>query len=329
MSFRASPTLQQQLVKEPSLASRVRELRRIEASLSDDERWKADLKEALDRAEEALGKTGEIATAYDAVWRALHGARHLLCQHGDATQLIEVASEIRADLVYHPCKKELAEKLDGLVAELSEGACAVASDAEAFLEKMTGELRELPTKEQRLRFLDLSHQAAEDRESQWRRTNRLLDRRKKAADLLWWLLGGAVALLPFVLGKVGRSHDLALLAPGAWTWLRWVLTFGVVLGFGALGGVLSVLMGHATPASTSIDHHLELHTHHLRSRVGAASALILYLIVLAGLIQIQGPGPPELSPLMLILSVLAGFSERLVVGQLDRISKALDTPAKG
>lgn len=305
-SFSKTSTQTELLVKEPSLTSRIRELRRLQTSLSETERWKADLGEALDRAEDALPMTAKVATAYDAVWRALHHARHLLCEHGDVNQLIQVASEVRTDLAYH---KERTKK-------------------EAALDKIIGDLQTLkstPLDDLRRKLLSLSHEAADDREGEWRRANRLLERRKSAGRWLFGALILCAAILPLALGEPGKSARIVVTKEFLITWPRDAALLVTVMVFGALGGIMSILVGQKAAKATSLEHHVELKGAEVRWKIGAASALIMYLLLYAKVIQVGNTEPPPpLSPIALLLCLIAGFSERLVVGQLDRISNAVD-----
>ncbi len=299
------PTQADLLVREPGLTSRIRELRLLQTSLSETERWKVDLGAALNRAEEALPQTSKVATAYDAVWRALHHARHLLCEHGDVNQLIQVASEIRADLAYHPERDKKEKALDEIIRELQ-------SDKD-----------EVPAARRR-ELLSLSHEAADDREGVWRRANRLLERRMRASLWLLTVLPLCAAILPFAFGERGRSDHLAWTQEFFVKWLRGSAPFVTVMVFGALGGVMSILVGQSSAKATTLEHHIELKAAKLRWSIGAASALTMYLLLLSEVIRVGDLKTPWLSPMTLILCLVAGFSERLVVGQLDRLSNAVD-----
>lgn len=305
-SFNKASTQTELLVKEPSLTSRIHELRRLQTSLSETERWKVDLGAALDRAAEALPLTAEVATAYDAVWRALHHARHLVCEHGDVNQLIQVASEVRTDLAYHKERTKKEAALDKII------------------DKLQGEEAELP--KHRRELLSLSHEAADDREGEWRRANRLLERRKSAGRWLFGALILCAAILPLALGEPGKSARIVVTKEFLITWPRDAALLVTVMLFGALGGIMSILVGQKAAKATSLEHHVELKGAEVRWKIGAASALIMYLLLYAKVIQVGNTEPPPpLSPIALLLCLIAGFSERLVVGQLDRLSNAMDT----
>src|SRR5690606_31574748 len=103
-------------------------------------------------------------------------------------------------------------------------------------------------------------------------------------------------------------------------YLAAVAGYALVAICGAIGGLLSGLLNRDRTDLSSLDHHLEQFTLRLRPSVGAIAALIMRLFVLAGAINI---GDAEgLSAELLLLAIAAGFSERLVVKQIERITTA-------
>lgn len=269
------------LAAEPSLVGRIHSLRRFEASLPAGD-VRQDIHELLNRAEQAISRVPGVPTAYDAVWRALHEIRHRQCLHPDLLQQQLVAADIRADLEYHRDKATLLRELETIVRQLPNPATWAETP-----ETLSA------------RLLRLSTIAAEEREAAWRKTNRIMRRRRETARWLGIATVALIALLPWALHP---EFDF--------------------------GGLLSGLLNRDRTDLSSLDHHLEQFTLRLRPSVGAIAALIMRLFVLAGAINI---GDAErLSAELLLLAIAAGFSERLVVKQIERISTAkLDVDEAG
>lgn len=280
------------LAAEPSLVSRIHSLRRWEASLPQGE-LRRDVHELLNRAEQAISRVPGIPTAYDAVWRALHEVRHRQCLQHDLLQQQLVAAEIRADVEYHRDKHALLRELDTVVAHLPNPA-AWGETSESLA----------------ARLLRLSTLAAEEREAAWRKTNRIMRRRRETSRWLWVAAGLLIVALPWAM-NADIERDAYVAEVGA---------YALVGLCGAIGGLLSGLLNQDRTELSSLEHHLEQFALRLRPCVGAIAALILRLFVLAGAINISDS--QGLSAELLLLAIAAGFSERLVIKQIERIGIA-------
>lgn len=285
-----------QLAREPSLVSRIHEMRMVQRTLADRD-LAARCASILDRADAAIHKVRYVYTAYDAVWRALHEVRHLLCAHGDGEQRLQAAADILADIEYHTDKAKLREELDQIVTRLHAG------EQDAALGR---------------RLMWISMLAAEEREAAWRRTNRVLRRRLSASRVLTALCVVLIIGLPLVLDGV----LVKVSAPDLAKWLIGVLNYGALVAFGALGGLLSGLLRGDREDLPSTAHHLEQLAFKIRPRIGGIAAIILDLIARTGFIKVAGAG--TLGPELLLLAIAAGFSERFLIGHMDRLSAVLD-----
>lgn len=278
-----------QLAEEPSLVSRIHALRMFQRSLGDAHpAVRQDVHELVERAHAALSRTRWVRTAYDAVWRALHEGRHLQCRYGDPHQKLLAAAEIRADIEYHQDKHRLSDRLDEQIRRLRH--------VDRRNDESIG-----------LELVELSTLAAEEREAAWRKGNRTLQLLSTTSKYLWMGTGALILTLPWAL--VGQSPTV--------DWPKGVGEYTVVALCGAVGGLLSGLLNRPGEHRSSIDNHLEQLRVQLRPCIGAISALILRLIVLAGAINV----PNGLSSQLLLLAIAAGFSERFVIEQVERISK--------
>jgi hypothetical protein len=290
-----------QLANEPNLVSRVHALRTLHQKLAECSHpelppgLRDELGELVARAEEALRHVPRIPTAYDAVWRALHEARHLLCEHGDTYQKLLAVAEIRTDIEYHQDKAQLEKRINAII----ERMCRLGPH-----EDHSSISRELVV---------LSTIAAEEREAAWRKTNRTIGRLKKTSVWLWFGTFFLIVALPWPLtaNHEGLKADM---------WQHGVGGYALVALCGAVGGLLSGMFNSPRSQVSSLDHHFEMFKVKVRPCVGAISALILRLVVIAGAINI--PNPKGISAELLLLAIAAGFSERIVISQIERVAKA-------
>ncbi len=274
-------------VAEPGLVGRVQEARLVQASLAPE--VAGGLEPVLARADALLRRRGDAA---DAIWRCLHQVRHVLCEHGDAEQLIRVAADVRADLEGPAEHRHLVE-LELEVREIREGRVDPA---------------------RRRGLLWLSVVAAEAREAAWRRSNRLMKRRRRAS---LWLLA-----LALVLAAGAPCVVDGMLVKRSWE--SWLAAFGwlAVLGCGgAIGGLLSGLLRDDRVELSSIEHRLELFAFQMRPRIGAVAALLLALSAEAGIVQLPWSDGKKDAALVLA-AIAAGFSERFLLGHIDRLVEA-------
>lgn len=314
------------LAKEPCLTGRINNLRHRTHSLTDPLETRID--ELLDRADTAMQSVPQIPTAYDAVWAALHEVRHILCKHGHADDRIAAASDILADLEYHEQRERYIDEIEGLLRSLKARPKDKAAEAKPPSDEAAK--AEAPTDEEIGRqLLWLSKIAAEERQSTWRRTNRVMHRRLVASR---WLMACCLVLivgLPPVLR--GRLSDLTISFPPVDVeWLLQSLALTLFAACGAIGGLLSGVIRKEDAGLTSTQHHLEQFTVMLRPRIGAISALVIVILVDARFINVPEAGAAEGSILqsastatmavLMLMAMASGFSERLLIGKIQQIA---------
>lgn len=305
---RGGHPLGEALIIDPTLAMRLSEARRHLARMNETPAggaWAADGLAALESTAHTLHRHPRSARAAEAAWMAVHQARHGLCLREDRAGLIEIFHEVEADLLDH------AVAVRGLDIDRPKLA----------LELVHG--RGEPASLQRHQLYALSILAARQREADWYKANHLVQRRFRAALAVIALLAVLVLVLP-----IGLDHVTAADGLGA-ALLSWGREAGCILAVitcGALGGLLSVLLGREQLQMTAIEHHLVVATVRLRPVVGAASAVVFFILWESGLLRMADAGQRRagaLSGTLLLLAVVAGFSERLLLGQIERLSEAL------
>lgn len=269
-----------QLAEEPSLTTRI-ETERLEPLVGEINEIRIA---QLDMAAMAL-EHRKIPTAYDAVWRALHQVRHIDCEHAARSKLLRIAGDLAADLKYNEDAVQLRERLETIKTELVAGE---------------------PTTSMRMDLLRMSTTVAEERESRWRQTNRVIMRRRHASSVVrgfGLLLAGALPLA--TMGWSGWSVYLL----GVFRYL----TLGCC---GALGGLLSGLLNKDRAGAPSIEHHLEQLRFRLRPSIGFVAAIIASLV--AGATGMMGPEglAGGLQADLLLLALASGFSERVLLGHM-------------
>jgi len=295
--------------RDPALATRLAVYRRRLARRSEAPQagaWVSDHLGALDGAVATLRKTSFQPGATEAAWMALHQVRQVLCLREDRAALIEIAHEIQEDLadcaVAHPALRAQGQ---ALINEL------VAGDGP-------------PPALLRNKLYSLAIIAGGKRESDWRNANHVVGRRQRAAIAVVVVTFMLLVALPFGFEHVSVGEGMG---PLVYSWLREAGCILAVLACGALGGLMSVLLRHEQILLNSVEHHVFVATTRLRPVVGAASALVFFIIWESGLLQIADSGhrrPGVVSGTMLLIAVVAGFSERLLVGQIQKISAVID-----
>jgi hypothetical protein len=91
-----------------------------------------------------------------------------------------------------------------------------------------------------------------------------------------------------------------------------------VVGFGALGGLVSAIMTMESLEVSASAYYIQRTLLGLRPVIGASAGLILYLIQVSGILSIIPAGVnPQAA--YLVLAFAAGFSERFFVAQVERV----------
>ena len=297
---------------DPTLAMRIAEARRRLARLAASPSggaWAADVLASLESAAISVHKYPRSARAAEGAWMAVHQARHGLCLRDDRAALIEIFHEVEADLSDHAVAvRGLEIDRHKLIVDLVHGA---------------GE----PGSLSRHQLYALSIMAARQREADWYKANHLVQRRFRAALAVIALLVILVVVLPVGLDHVAVGQGIGAAVV---SWAREAGCIVAVMTCGALGGLLSVLLGREQLQITAIEHHLVVATSRLRPVVGAASAVVFFVLWESGLLRLADAGQRRagaVSGTLLLLAVMAGFSERLLLGQIERLSEALQRTA--
>lgn len=293
---------------EPSLTTRIHELGKL-LGREGGEAWREECRANLDIARGSLKETSRDFGAYDAVWRALHQIRHKLCLHAPWEEVDVIANEILVDLEYvtDPTERDEHKKS---TRKLIERLCA-APPSDAELAEIGRALH------------NLSIIAAGCRESRWRKANRTRTRLSNTNRGLLVFLTLCTLLLPGVTDDLLPWRKPSL-------WAEALASLLTLIAFGALGGMLSGLQARESLSASSIDHHLEQITLRLRPTVGATAAVILYLLMRTGVLNlgVLTKGPLEVSIPVLLVAFVGGFSERFFVDQIDKLAAKVAAPAK-
>jgi hypothetical protein len=149
--------------------------------------------------------------------------------------------------------------------------------------------------------------------------NRALETRDAAPHRTWIALSAVVWLVALLvvaryLWALEATHSPAL-AFGLLYW-RYLL-------MGALGGVTIVVFG-LIKHTVDLDFDTRYFVWYLfKPILGALMGLVAVLVVLAGLVAIEGSASTRSPALLYVLAFLAGFSERFSLRLLDRATTAL------
>jgi hypothetical protein len=295
------------LAVEPTLTMRMNQSRRLLRRLQDTPQggaWVADCLSSLDAAAAALRRAPRCPRVAEVAWMAVHQVRQTLCLHDDRPTLIEIAHEVWSDLSDHSAPMYLRRAdIQRLLAEL------VRAEGE-------------PSVLQRNELYSLAIVAAAQRETDWHRANHLVQRRFRSAMAVIVLLLILVVALPLALEHIAVGQGFWA---AAYSWARESACIVAVLTCGALGGLLSVLLGREQLQISSVEHHILVATYRLRPVIGAASALVFFVLWESGVLQMADAGHRRagyVSGTLLLMAVVAGFSERLLVGQIEKLSAA-------
>lgn len=296
-------------LQDPPLATRLtqyhrRLTRRNEATPGT--AWVVDGLAAVHKALATIREEGLRPGATEAAWMAVHQVRQALCLHDDRPTLLEIAHEVQSDFldcaIVPPTWRAESQ---ALVQELVSGVAA-------------------PGPLLRNRLYSLAILAAGRRESDWRRANHVVSRRFRASVAVVVVTLILLVVLPFGFEHIAVGEGIG---PMLYSWAREAGCILAVLMCGALGGLMSVLLRQEQLLMTSVEHHVIVATTKLRPIVGAASALVFFIVWESGLLQMADSGHRKagvVSGTMLLIAVVAGFSERLLLGQIEKLSAALE-----
>jgi hypothetical protein len=252
----------------------------------------------LKRAHRCLSPLAFGYSRYDVAWSSLREIRHKFCCVLKAKELDRIAQEISYDLDYVADETERKRHKEKL-GQVQEKLLALAQQDEPSKE----ELREL--RESRVRLASLSVTAAIVRQAQWHKLNLL---RARLA------ITGLVLFVVTVIFVTALYIWPALLGPDQTD--RSVIG---VIGFGALGGLLSSLRQQEPLVGTSAVFYMERGLLFLRPLVGATAALILYLAQLSGSVKFELLIEPAG---FYFLAFCAGFSEQFFLRHLTSVLTA-------
>jgi len=252
----------------------------------------------LTKANKATADCSFNYAKFDDAWSALHEIRHILCHAAPAPSLERIAEEVASDLVYvtdtvkrKKCETEIRRLQNKLHAALQK-----TPHNDGALDKLRADL------------VTLSIIGANERQLQWHRVNLFRGRLQFTAiclTALTFVLLSALVWWPSLLGIKAAELD-------AYDLSRVV----GVLGFGALGGLLSALRQREELAGISSLFYIERMLLFLRPIVGAVAALILYLAQLAKFVTIA---PTSSAAVYFVVSFAAGFSEKFFLRHLSAL----------
>lgn len=240
--------------------------------------------------------------ADDASYAFIHQIRHNFCKLLPIDQLTLVIEDIRAEHFYLPNEFEqnsLKTKLDTLVNHISGAAVIKGADKTSITDDQL-----------RSKLYQLSIHVAHFREAVWLKVNLMRTRLMMMLFLLVLFLVICLFLIPPFFDVVRGGAGLLVF---------WYHIFGLQI-LGALGGLMSALFSRESLELPVPQFYLEQTRLYLRPAVGAAAGLIIGLLQLTGLVSILGTSGQEKQwPILLTVAFLAGFSERLFMGRIEKL----------
>jgi hypothetical protein len=234
---------------------------------------------------------------YDLAWAELYQLRNELCME---LPLARVCGEL---------VEEISDDLDYLDAPTAKAKHAELGQVRVhLLEKICGN-RAVSELAQRVHLKSLSQLAARARDKHRRKIN--LTRNRLA------IMGAAVML--------GLLAVLLIMPPGLRSGLRhggdirerylWL-----VMMFGAMGGLISATMDTEPIDTRASEYYIYRRLLYLRPTIGAALALVVYIVLIA----IIGVEASPLNPSYLVIAFVAGFAQRVFVPRLLKVACAED-----
>ena len=234
---------------------------------------------------------------YDLAWAELYQLRNELCRELPLAHVCgELIEEISDDLGY----------LDASNAKAKRGE--LGQVRLQLLEKICGN-RAVNELAQRMHLQALSHLAAQARDAYRLKVN--LTRSRLA------IIGVAIVLALLAV--------LVIVPPGLRSGLRhggdirerylWLIVM-----FGAMGGLISATMDTEPIRPRASEYPIYRRLLYLRAAIGAALALVVYIVLIA----IIGIEASPLNPSYLVIALVAGFAERVFVSPLLRIAGIAD-----
>ena len=253
---------------------------------------RAGLEGLLAAARDALahrGVGGLSRPRYDAAWAQLHHLRSFLCQKLALAHLLGVVAEdVEADIEYLDPReaKEARRELDDV---RNKVRCRLndSKDGPKETESLV-----------RARLEALSKDTGEAHEAQWLRVNMIRHRLTLMGIALAVVLPAVVWRLPGVLAE------------------RTVGFFLVVALFGAMGGLISAVLGRDSLEDRVAEYYIRRHLLLLRPLIGAALALFSYCAVRFGLVSFGTVNEDSAAGEFLVVAFLAGFAERAFVKRI-------------
>jgi len=230
---------------------------------------------------------------YDLAWAELHQVRNELCQTAPLAHVVGDLLEETADELGYLQPGEATKRR----AELQDLRC-----------KFVVSLEQSPTEQAialRSRLESLSQVAAQARETHWLKVNMTRNRLFIMGFGLLLVLGAALYALP----TMGQGDNGS----------GWI--YGLILLFGALGGLVSAIMNSEPVDTKASEYYIYRRLIYLRPFVGAALALVVYLAIRSKLLSIAGldsHNPRDLS--FLVVAFASGFAERAFVRRLLTIA---------
>jgi len=257
----------------------------------------------LGHAEKSINQNWVYYGTFDEAWSALQEIRHKLCSLLPLDELQRVVADVKRDIddyvlatgrkAFQDSIKDVDEKLRSLL----KGHADEQHKQEHFI---------------RSELLRLSFIGAAARQQHWLRVNVFRDRLATTAEIVFvvTVLGALFIALP---GHFGIPDLPVIPAASRPTILG-------VLFFGAAGGFLSGLLRRELLTGKSVAFYVEHMLMGLRPIVGAITALVLYLALRAGILNLFLPqSGSQSSEAFFFVAFWTGFSQQFFLKQVTSI----------
>ncbi len=282
---------------DPQILVRIQDFHAILERLKQEGKDTTECHKWLVQAEETFNRRSLLRySAYDRIWQMLHRIRHGICRIGSISDLLSAVVDIRGSLSY--VTKEEQKRYEGDLDKIEESL-------RLHLPRHDEDkhFHALPLPEIRFDMERLSRLTADARDAHWRKVNLLRTRLVITAVILGILLASSLWLVPEFLN----------LAEVTWTFVL------AVIAFGAIGGLVSAISTMESLDAPSYAYYIRRTLLFLKPLIGAAGALIVYLIQVSGVITIvTAHSNPRAT--YLVLAIAAGFSERFFVSEIEQVA---------
>lgn len=284
------------IVGEPQIFVRIHDIHSVLDKLKQQGKDTAECDNWVKQAEEIYNNHRIIFySAFDRIWQILHRIRHIMCRIGSISDLLSVLVDIRGCLSY--VVKEERKRYEEDIEKIENSLRL------HLLKHEQGKpAHDLPIQEIRFDLERLSRLTADARDTHWRKVNLLRTRLLWTAVILFILLCGSLWLVPPFLSVAVTWEDIL-----------------AIITFGAIGGIVSALSTMEPLEESTSVYYIRRILLWLKPLIGAASALVIYLIQISGVIKIV-PADSKPQAAYLVLAFVAGFSERFFISEVEQVA---------